>query len=1035
MRKFTSLLTLLLLFSALAFGQNRTITGTVTDEKGDAVANASVRIKGTRTGTTADANGQFRILAKTGDVLVITGGIDPVEITVGTESNIAVSAKRAVVTGEEVVVTTALGIKRQARSLGYATATINNEKITQASPVNAANGLQGKVSGVNIATMDNSVFENVKINIRGIRSLLGNNDPLFLLDGVQTPLSFFNSINPNDITDINILKGSSAAAIYGPDARNGVLVVTTKKGTRADKIEIGVSHTTQVSNISFFPKFQEQFGAGGYGDYIEYENWSWGPAFDGSMKPLGSTLADGTQQMVPYLANNSRKKFFNTAVTLQSDVSINAKDLFFSVQDVSLKGIVPGDKNRRTSVRLNAGREVGKLRVNVGINYVRGVYDIFDDAGMAAYNAANGVGLNGGLLNLIFNTPAHVPITSYKNWKTDPFAGFNTYFNHYGLNPYMAIDTWREFGRRDELLANLDLGFKVTKDLNLTWRVANTFRYSDQKSISTGQLAIPAINVNTNTTIPGYVSENNITSNRISSELFANYTKNITKKLKVNAIAGTYVRQNRAKRIGISNTGLVVPELYSVNNRVGNFEGGDGNTFSSTRLFSLFGSVGFAYDNWFNVEFTGRNDQVSWLDPSQNSYFYPGVNAAVVISDVFPSLKSDVLGYWKLRASWSKTGNADIVAPYSLAPTFSGAGGFPYGTLAGYTANNTLTNPLIAPEFIKAIEFGTEAEFFKKRVTVGVTYYKNIMTDQIIPVTVSASTGFTSTQVNAADFDTHGIEFDLGLNPLVKLGDWNINFTGNATYADSKVNAIYPGIDRVAVGGFANASNYALVGQPAMVMLSKDYIRDEQGRIIVSATTGLPTVNPNLTQFGRTAPKWTIGLSPNVTWKNLSLSVVAEYKGGHQAYGRIGSEMAWTGVSAATAYNNRERFVMPNSVYLDPITNKYVENTNITINDVTDFYTGVYRQADANFLYSADSWRIREVSLSYQFPKSFFGAKNFIKGASFTASARNLFLWVPNSNQYVDPDFNFDGGNSNGITTSSINPATRTIGATLNLTF
>ncbi|MGB3005369.1 MAG: SusC/RagA family TonB-linked outer membrane protein [Chitinophagaceae bacterium] len=1035
MRKITTLFTMLMLFAAFAFGQNRTITGIVTDETGAPVPGASIRIKNTKTGVAADINGQFRILAKTGDILEVTGAnIELTDFTVGAGSTFTIQVKSSTKTESEVVVTTALGIKRQQRDLGYATATIKNEQLTQSSPLNALNGLQGKVSGVNIATMDNSVFENVKINIRGIRSILGNNDPLLVLDGVQTQMSYFSSINPNDIEDINILKGSSAAAIYGPDARNGVVIVTTKKGTKLDKTEVSFSHTTQVSRISFYPKFQEQFGSGGYGSYTEYENWSFGPAFDGSIVPLGSDLKDGTRQLVPYTPNNSRKKFFNTGVTIQNDVSINAKNMFFSVQDVSLKGIVPGDQNRRTGLRLNSSREFGKFKIGIGVNYIRSKYEIFDDVGMANYNAGNNVGLNSGLLNLIFNTPAQVPLTNYKNWKNDPFSGFDTYFNHYGLNPYMAIDTWREFGLKNEILANLELNYNMFKGLNFTWRIASNVRNQDVKSISTGQIANAAINVNTNTTIPGYVSENSIRANRISSEFFGTYTKAVGN-FTVNALAGTYVRQSESKRIGISNTGIVVPGLFAVTNRVGEYEGGDGNAFSQNRLFSVFGSAGLKYKNWFNLEFTGRNDIVSWLDPSKNSYFYPGVNAALVLTDAFPSLKSKALSYMKLRLSWNKTGNADAVGSYELAPTFSQTGGFPYGNLAGYTANNSLTNPLIEPEFIETYEAGVEVNLFKNRVSVGASYYLNKNTDQIIGVQVSSATGYTSTKVNAASFDNKGIEFDLAVTPLLKLGEWKINFSGNASYNNSNVIGIFPGLDRIFVGGFTNASNYAVVGRPAFTFMVKDYDRDSLGRIIVSTSTGLPTVNPNLQPIGRSNPKWVIGLTPSVTWKTLTFNVVAEYKTGHMGYGRIGNEMAWTGVAAATAYNNRERFVIPNSVYLDPTSGKYIENKNITINDVTDFYTGVYRQAETNFLYSADSWRIREVSLTYGLPRSIFGNSKFFKSASITANARNLFLWVPKSNQFTDPDFNFDGGNSNGVTTSSINPATRTMGATLNLTF
>jgi TonB-linked SusC/RagA family outer membrane protein len=1031
MRKFL-LMALLLSFSLLGFAQSGKVTGKVTDETGAPVPFASVSQKGTDYGVSADANGNFSIDARNGVVLVISAtGFTTKDVTVS-GTNLIITLQRLQDIIEEVVVT-ALGVQRQKRDLGYSTATIKNEVLTQAAPVNAINGLQGKISGVNITSINNGVFEDVKINIRGIRSLTGSNNPLLVLDGVMTPLGYLTSINPQDIENINVLKGSSAAAIYGPDARNGVIIVTTKNGFKNDKTEVNLSHTIQMSNISFFPKFQTEFGSGGYGEYIAYENWSWGPKFDGSMVELGSPLKDGTKQMVPYSANNSRKEFFNTALTNQTDLSIQAKDFFISIQDVKLKGIVPKDENRRTGIRLNSGKEFGKFKTRIGLNYIRGDYNIFDDVAMGDYNAANNVGLNNGLLNLIFNTPAQVPLTKYKNYKDMPFGSYETYFNHYGLNPYLAIDNWRQFGRRDDIIGNFEVQYYPMENLGITWRVANSYRNSSTTRTSLGQDPRPATNVNTVELIPAYLSEGNGRSNRLSSEFFANYTKEIGK-FKVNALAGTYVRQTDYKSIGVGNTALVVPELFAVSNKVGEYTGSS--SISKSRIFSYYGSLSFNYSNWANIEFTGRRDKTSVLAEGHNAYFYPGVNAAFVLTDVIPGLKNDFLSYLKLRGSWNKTGNAEIDA-YSLSPTFSQAGGFPYGILPGFTANNGLTDPLLKPEFIETYEVGAEMSFLKNRITAGLAYYYNNNTDQIIDVSVSPTTGYTSAKVNAASFKNYGWEFDLSLTPLVNLGEVKVNFIANASYNNSKILSIYQGLDRLFVGGYTNASNYAVKGMPAFVFMVTDYLRDSAtGKIIVDRGTGLPSANPNNSIFGRTTPTWVLGLTPTISFRNLSLSIVAEYKGGkgYMGYGNIGSAMAWTGVSYATGYNNRERFVIPNSVYKNE-SGALVPNNNITINSVTDFYTGVYRNAESNFLYSAEHWRIREVALGYEMPKKLFQKSNFIKNGRIAFNARNLFLWVPKSNQYTDPDFNFSVGNSSGISNSAINPPTRTMGVTINLTF
>ncbi|MDZ4794160.1 MAG: SusC/RagA family TonB-linked outer membrane protein [Bacteroidota bacterium] len=1031
MRKIATLFTMLMLFSALAFGQNRTISGTVTNEKGDPVPGASITIKGTRTGVSADNTGEFRILAKTGDILVASSsGMETAESTVGTGSSINFSIKTLVIAGTEVVVT-ALGINRQKKELGYATAKINSEELTKAKAVNIANGLQGKVSGLNITSVNNGVFEDVKINLRGIRSLLGNNNPMLLLDGVPVALSNLSSLNPNDIADVNILKGTSAAAIYGPDAVNGVIVVTTKKGTRTGAPVVNVGHSTQVSRISFFPEFQFEFGSGGYGDYIPYENWSWGPAFDGNPVEIGRHLPNGSVQTVPYTPlRNEKRKFFNSGVTIQNDVSLSAKDFFISVQDAIITGIVPDDKNRRTGIRMNTGKEYGKFRVQFNTNYIQTNYNVFDDDGMGAWNAANNVGLNGGLMNLIFNTPAHIPLRSYKNFLTDPFATYTGFFNDYGLNPYFALDNWRQFGRNDDLLTNVELGLKATSWLNLTYRAAATVNSSIASTTSKGEDEFAERSFKQ---IPGAVSETSDRSSRVSSEFFANATKTVGD-FKFTALLGQYFRQTDRRNTNVNAPNLIIPNLFNVGSAAA--VGGSSNRFK-TRLISLYGSVGIGFRGWANIEFTGRRDKSSLLAPENRNFFYPGVSGAIVLSEAIPTLKeSKVISFLKLRGSYNKTGNINSIGAYGLAATFSQASGFPFSGLPGYTGNNSSPDPLLKPEFVKAAEVGFELGMLKNRINLEATFFTQDNTDQIIPIRVSDATGYTTATVNAASFTNRGVEIDLRLTPLVKLGKANIDFKANATYNTSEISSVFAGLDEVFAGGFDNfAANYVVKGQPAFIFKATDWKRDDLGRVIVDRTTGYPDVDPSPKNFGRTMPTWIVGLNPSFSWKGLVVSVLGEYKGGHFAYHGIGEAMAWTGISKQTAVNHRERFVFPNSVYEDPNNaGKYLENTNIQIANVNDYFTGPFRDVATNFLTSAAAWRIREVSIGYEVPARLFG-KSFIKGVSVALTGRNLFLFLPESNEFSDPDFNFTTGNASGVSTSQINPPVRTFGASINLRF
>jgi TonB-linked SusC/RagA family outer membrane protein len=1048
MRKLLTMFSLLLLGTTLVWAQQRQITGKITDKNGQPVSGATIQIQGTNSGTAAGRDGSFTITAKTGDVLEITAvNFATTTVIVGSGStvgSVALDTRENVMT--EVVVT-ALGIQRQKKELGYSTTKVSAAELTKAKAVNVANGLQGKVSGLNITTINNGVFEEVKINLRGIRSLLGNNNPMLLLDGVPVPLGYLSSLNPNDIGDVNILKGSSAAAIYGPDARNGVIVVTTKRGVRGAPV-ITVSHSTQASSISFFPKFQTEFGSGGYGSFIPYENWSWGPEYDGTMKELGRPLEDGSQQMGVFSARpNERKKFFNTGITMQNDISFSAQDFYISIQDASIKGIVPDDKNRRTGIRLNTSREYGKFKVGLNVNYVQQNFDIFDDAAMGDYQTTQNVGLNGGLMNLIFNTPSHIPITSYKDFLTNPYATYNGYFNDYGFNPYFAIDNWRNKGKSDDLLTNLDLSLKATNWLTLTYRAGITMSANTSRRTSKGETpSAYAVTERSFASIPGAVTENASRSSRISSEVFANATKTFGD-FKLNVIAGQYFRQSDARSYRVTAGNLVVPELFNVSNRTGELTGAS--VGSRIRLIGAYASAGIGYKSWAYVEFTGRNDWTSVLSKDNRSYFYPGVSASFVASDAIGFIKSSsVISFLKVRGSWNKTANADIAA-YSLAATFSPPAGWPFGALPGYTADNAAYDPNLSPEFIESTEVGLEAGFLKNRINIEATYFHQDNTDQIIPISVSDATGYTSSQVNAASFINKGVELDLRLTPLFPFRKGSIDFKANATYNNSIVTKVYEGLDEIFAGGFNNfAANYVIKDNPAYVFKATDYLRDDEGHVIVDRNTGYPAQDPNNKKFGRTTPLWIIGLNPSITWNGLTLSALGEFRGGHYAYHGIGPDMAWTGVSLATARNHRERFVFPNSVYEDPARpGTYIPNTSVTVSNVNDFYTGIYRDVASNFLTSANSWRIREVSLSYDIPVKVFGKFNFVKGVSIALTGRNLFLWVPKSNEFSDPDFSFTNTsannpgagvstiNSGGVGVSTINPPVRTFGGSISVKF
>jgi TonB-dependent SusC/RagA subfamily outer membrane receptor len=855
------------------------------------------------------------------------------------------------------------------------------------------------------------------------------------LDGVPTPINYLSSINPTDIQDINVLKGAASAGLYGPDARNGVIVVTTKKAGRASGPLISFTQSAQMEEVSFMPMFQKEFGSGAFGLYYPSENWSWGSAYDGSTVKIGSPLPDGTQKTVLYAPTNDREKFWNKGSVMQTNLSYSSRDFFLSVQDSYLKGVTPGDKNRRTGIRVNTVKEYGIFRASVSANYIQQNHEIFDQVGIASYYVTQSLAYNSGLLNLIYNTPAHIPITSYKDFVNDKFSQYNYYFNDYGLNPYFALDNWRQKGKTDDLLSNLELNLKPLPYLSLTYRAAISLQNSAVTSTSKGENPNDFGLERGLSSIPQSVRENLVRTSRLSSEFVAQFNKNFGG-LKVGVVAGHYFRHDDYRDMIVRANNLIIPGLYNVGSRLGELTGD--NEYRKSRVMGLYGTVALSYKGWANIEFTGRNDWTSVLKTGNNSFFYPGVSGSLALSDILEPLKdNNFISYLKVRGNIQKTGNSDI-APYQLAATFSMAPGFPYGNTSAYTADNTAYDPNLQPEFINSKEIGLEAGFLNNRVNIEVAWYTQDNTQQIIPINVPDPTGYTRYFINAASFVNRGVELDLKLTPLVDLGEVRVNLKTNATYNDSKVSRIFDGLDRIGIGGLVAGGNYAMVGKPAFVWMTNDYMRDDLGRVIINPATGQPSEDPVVKPYGRTAPLWIVGINPEISWKGLTFTATLEYKGGHYALNTIGADMSWTGVSKITGANHRNPFVMPNSVY-DDGTGKYVPNKNYVIDNINQFYTGVYNDVYSNFLTSAASWRIREVSLSYDVPAKWLAPLKLVKSASLTLNARNLKLWLPSSNEYTDPDFSSANGTFNanltGFNDAQITPPTRIFGATLNVTF
>jgi outer membrane receptor protein involved in Fe transport len=473
---------------------------------------------------------------------------------------------------------------------------------------------------------------------------------------------------------------------------------------------------------------------------------------------------------------------------------------------------------------------------------------------------------------------------------------------------------------------------------------------------------------------------------------------------------------------------LIVPGLYNINYRQGEPTVNEG--ISEEGLIGVFGDLTIGWKNFLFLHGTARNDWNSKLAEANRSFFYPSVDASFVFTDAFKLFQdSKVLSYGKIRAAWSKVGQVSI-DPYSLDNLALVSGGFPYGSQAGFTISNNYANPGLKPEFTQETEIGLELGFLKNRINFQAAYFDTKTTNQTIPSQISSSTGFTSATVNLGSMTNKGYELDLKLTPVLNLKDIRWNVGVNFTHITNQV-----GMD---LGGEISLGNsvYAIPGKPYPYIKTTDWVRDPEGRIIVDKVTGFPTKAGPLAAMGTSVPPTKLGINTSVSWKGLTLSAVADARFGAVVNNSIGSSLDFTGISAYSAQTGRQPFVIPNSV-IDDGTGKYIPNTTVaTIDANWRFWANTWNQAGSNYVNSGDFWKIREIALTYDFPRNLTEKTKIVQQASISLSGRNLFMFRPKDNVWTDPEFSAAGtGNAVGSNDIFQTPPTRIYGITLNVTF
>ena len=1069
---------------ALAIGviqgaaQVTTVRGIVTtEEDGEPVIGASVIVKGTALGTVTDVNGRFELsgLSPSATRLLISY-ISLMAKEVAIAPQVSVTLKSDTHLLDEVVVT-ALGISREKKALGYTAQEVKQDALVQGKDNNLLNSLSGKIAGVRITNTQGDVGSS-RIVIRGETSIAGENQPLFIVDGIPVDNSQLNArssgrdfknaiadLNPEDIKTLTVLKGPNAAALYGARAAHGAIVITTKGGDKRQKgIGITLHSSTQVSFVATLPEFQNLFGqgAGGRFSYVDGKgagvndgvDESWGPRLDiGLLIPqFDSPLdADGNRVATPWVSHpNNVRDYFRMGISTNNGISVARGDDKYQFRvgynyekQVS---IVPDAGTNKTNISLNTDYHLAKwIVVGATANYI--VYTAPSLPGSATPSGSN-VRSNSPMLQFLW-FGRQVDTNSLKadytrNWNS-------SYYD----NPFWSASYNTQSQERHRLIGDLHAEFRLTDGLHVRFRTSTDW-YNDRRKSKVKWGSAGAGSPY------GSYAEDAYTVKENNTEVLATYIKQLNKNWGIDALLGFNVRNKQYENNYQAAPRLAVADLYTLTNSRDPLT--SSNDFYRLRQYGLYGSIQLDYRRWAFLNITGRNDWSSTLPVDNNSYFYPSVTASVLLSEAF-GWRSKAVNYLKIRGGWSQVG-ADA-NPYQLATVFTSETAFNGNPLQSSSTIGMNSN--LKPENTSSIEAGFEAAFWDNRLCLDFTYYKTDSRNQILKLATTAASGYTSQVRNAGHIRNRGYEIQLGAVPIQtsKGFRWNLDLNYGAN--SSKVVKLD---DEGLITSYQLYSSgiqiLASVGEAYGTLFGTSYVRDANGNVVVDAN-GLPKISTTNKTLGKFTPDWTGGISNTFSYRSLSLSFLIDASVGGSIFSNTNKTGKYTGVLANTlsgrdaehgglwyytdAMGNNVRLsespsysVSSDGLYYAQVNGQStrVYQDGIMVEGVTEsgskneevvsaekYYHRIYSIAEAN-VYDASYVKLREVALSYRLPR-LWTQKLHLQEASVTLTGRNLwtiYKSVPN----IDPESALTTGNAQGVEAYSL-PTTRSFGVNLSVKF
>ena len=1024
----------------------RVITGRVTTTDGARpLQGVTVLLRGTRFGTITSSEGNFRLtIPATPPDGIITFrliGYKPSDVGMAGRIRFDVALEPSPTALTDVVVT-ANAIVRDTKELGYSTATVQTEQLAVARSTNVLNALAGKVSGVRITQQSGTIGGSSKIVIRGVNSIASASEPLFVVDGVPISNSSFygteteivtggvdvgnraQDLNPDDIESMSILKGAAASALYGSRARNGVIVVTTKRGRAGRKPTITYNTSLRTDEVFRLFNLQNEYAQGNLGVYNKDLANGWGPRITGQQEPnlLGQTV---TLQANP----SNVSDFFRTGATNVQSLAVaggtEQSDYRLSGTWLGQTGIVPGSELARYTIGLNAGqRFTPKFSARVAANYVRTT---------SRGRAQQGQNTASIPIQLLSSLPRTLS-TEFLRTNRVTASGIAGSIDGTGTsnNPYWVTDNNGLDNAVDRLYGNANLSYDALSWFNVSFRAGTDLAGENRRFIT---------RKGTRGRLDGEFDTQDLNERELNTDLIGTVQRQLTGDLAMKTIIGHNFNKRTFRRQRVFSQGLNIDRLYTQANALVNAAT---NFRSERQLFGVYGDVGLAWREYLFLNVTGRNDWSSTLPTNNNSYFYPSISSGFVVSDAFRNARlfgKSRVSFLKLRANWANVGSDED--PYQLAFTYTPLTQqtdiytfnqqYPFNGASAFAATNVIPPANLRPQRQNSVEFGTETRFLNDRLGIDATYYRTRNYDQIVSIAVPQSSGFSARRLNVGQISNKGVELQVTGVPIASANpegfrwDVGMNYNRNRNIVDK----LAPGLSEFVVTS-GDGFGIFVAARPGTTfnIQGVGFARDSvTGKYLINPANGL-RIQGGRKLFGNIFPDWTGGVTNTVSWKRVALSFLVDVRKGGVFLSQTTSQLRSSGLAAETA--NRDRFVQ-DGVIRNP--DGSTRPNDVQVASVQQYWGNLDNSiSPENNIFDASFAKLREASLSFRLPERWVSKLGAVSGV-WSLEGRNLWL-ISSKVPHVDPEANVLGTGliGEGIERNVL-PSTRTFGFNLRLVF